>query len=51
MSMDSDILPLNNSIEKKKRSPWTLIGSAIIVSIALVDPGNLQGKIIKFYIS
>lgn len=35
--------------EKKKRvketKPWMMIGSAIIISIACIDPGNLQGDI------
>jgi Mn2+/Fe2+ NRAMP family transporter len=44
--------PLINEIEVKtketsnplpKKSKWTLIGSAIIISIACIDPGNLQG--------
>lgn len=26
-----------------KRSKWRLVGSAIIISIACIDPGNLQG--------
>ena len=26
-----------------KRSRWRLVGSAIIISIACIDPGNLQG--------
>lgn len=30
---------------RTKRSKWRLIGSAIIISIACIDPGNLQGKI------
>jgi NRAMP (natural resistance-associated macrophage protein)-like metal ion transporter len=30
---------------KQRKSKWTLIGSAIIISIACIDPGNLQGDI------
>ena len=33
-----------SSIEHPKRSRWRLVGSAIIISIACIDPGNLQGN-------
>lgn len=32
-----------------RRSKWKIIGSAIIISIACLDPGNLQGKALSFY--
>jgi NRAMP (natural resistance-associated macrophage protein)-like metal ion transporter len=37
--------PTENSTEPKRKSKWTLVGSAIIISIACIDPGNLQGDI------
>lgn len=31
------------SIQAPRKSKWVLVGSAIIISIACIDPGNLQG--------
>ena len=42
LSKDSSIINL-----RPKKSKWTLVGSAIIISIACIDPGNLQG--FKFF--